>query len=52
MQIPCDSELLICIAQTYADDVRFVNYFDGYAAGFALFLRDAIIRFIDEAGAE
>ncbi len=47
-QMPCDAELLTCIAQTYVEDIRFVNYFDSYADGFATFLHRAIILFIEK----
>ncbi|MEW4370705.1 MerR family transcriptional regulator [Paenibacillus kandeliae] len=41
-QMPCEPELLRCIADTYIEDARFVDYFESYGTDFARFLHAAI----------
>jgi hypothetical protein len=37
------------LAQMYVDDPRFSAYYDNVAPGAAVFLRDALLRFLPEA---
>ncbi|AIQ74631.1 MerR family transcriptional regulator [Paenibacillus odorifer] len=48
--MPCDKELLACIADTYKFDVRFNNYFNQYSnEDFADFLHSAIMHHISQS---
>ncbi|MFE4570861.1 MerR family transcriptional regulator [Paenibacillus chitinolyticus] len=48
--MPCDTELLACIADTYKFDARFNNYFNQYGnEGLADFLHSAIMHHISQS---
>ncbi|MEK4207956.1 MerR family transcriptional regulator [Paenibacillus sp. FSL R5-0636] len=48
--MPCDKELLACIADTYKFDVRFNNYFNQYSnEDFSDFLHSAIMHHISQS---
>lgn len=45
----CDEAILLCIAETYVTDERFVRYFDQFGEeGYLDFLHRSIVYFVKE----
>lgn len=44
-----DIRILLCIAETYRTDERFVRYFDAFGEeGYLMFLYEAIVYFVEQ----